>query len=217
MHEDDSARAMKHILSNPLPTDHTQMIELTDGGRLRYVPNFIESKAAVLIYQLLRDHVPWEQMRFRGHDEPRLTYWMADFPYRYSGVTRKPAPRSLLVDTLIGLVEKFTFGDDTSDHFDGVLLNYYRSGLDKIGLHSDAEPDLKPRAPIASLSFGGSRRFVLRHNHSKKKVEVTLEHGSLLLMEGTTQEYWKHEILAEPRLTFGRINLTMRCLAEVAR
>jgi alkylated DNA repair dioxygenase AlkB len=37
-----------------------------------------------------------------------------------------------------------------------------------------------------------------------------LSHGSLLIMSGTTQRYWKHEIPKEPNIKEGRINLTFR-------
>jgi alkylated DNA repair dioxygenase AlkB len=157
MHNDSITSAIERIPSKTTLGKHVQTIELADGGRLRHVPGFVEPTLATNLYQWLHDGVPWEQLRFRGHPEPRLTCWMADFPYRYSGVTRKPAPWLPLVRALASTVEKVTFGE-IEGQFQGVLLNYYRSGLDKIGLHADAEPDLRPGAPIASLSLGATRR-----------------------------------------------------------
>lgn len=216
MHDNDLIRTLSSASIDAYLKNQWETI-LLDDGRLRHVPGFIEPDLATELYEKLRASVPWEQMRFRGHPEPRLTCWMGDFPYRYSGVTREPTPLLPVVAALVAAAEEFTFGRAAEGRFRGVLLNYYRTGVDKIGLHNDAEPDLEPGAPIASLSFGATRRFVLRHNRSKKKVELPLTPGSLLIMEGETQEHWKHELPAEPRCSEGRINLTMRCRAEVAR
>ncbi len=190
-----------------------ETIELADGGRLRHWPHFSAPHPADALYLCLRDQVSWEQMSFRGRSEPRLTAWMGDFTYRYSGIERRPAPMIEAVRVLVADVERAVFGDALG-HFDGVLLNYYRTGADKIGLHADAEPDLLVDGPIASLSFGATRRFVLRHNRTREKVVLPLTSGSLLVMEGPTQRFWKHEIPAEPRCDKGRINLTMRIHAR---
>ncbi|KAF8955699.1 hypothetical protein BDZ97DRAFT_1856324 [Flammula alnicola] len=40
----------------------------------------------------------------------------------------------------------------------------------------------------------------------------TLDSGSLVVMQGETQRYWKHEIPKEPRVKEGRISLTFRQL-----
>jgi len=199
-----------HDTIRPYRSAHTKIV-LEGGGQLRYWPCFFEPLLAETLYDWLRRDVPWQQMKFRGHFEPRLTAWMGEFPYRYSGVTRSAAPFIPIVEALVVLVEKSLDRHRPGMHFSGALLNYYRSGLDKIGLHSDAEPDLLPGAPIASLSFGATRRFVLRHNRSSEKHVLSLSSGSLLVMEGETQAHWKHEIPAGPRVAGGRINITLRC------
>ncbi len=53
--------------------------------------------------------------------------------------------------------------------FNSVLLNLYRDGSDGVNWHSDNEPELAPELPIASVSFGGTRRFLMKH---KTKTEV---------------------------------------------
>lgn len=45
----------------------------------------------------------------------------------------------------------------------------YRNGNDHIGEHRDNEPDLDHTAPIASLSLGKHRQFVLKHGDTRKK------------------------------------------------
>jgi alkylated DNA repair dioxygenase AlkB len=48
--------------------------------------------------------------------------------------------------------------------FNSCLLNHYRSGDDNISWHSDNEPLYGQQPVIASVSFGDTRDFVLRHN-----------------------------------------------------
>jgi alkylated DNA repair dioxygenase AlkB len=91
-----------------------------------------------------------------------------------------------------------------------VLLNHYPDGKAQMGWHSDAEPELGRNPVIASLSFGAARSFQLRHNQTKELREFVLEHGSLLLMGGTVQHFWKHCLPATSRSVKERFNLTFR-------
>ena len=92
-----------------------------------------------------------------------------------------------------------------------VLANLYRDGRDAMGWHSDDEPELGLRPVIASLSLGGTRRFVFKHRRDPgRKFELPLEHGSLLLMKGDTQADWKHALPRTARPVPARVNLTFR-------
>jgi alkylated DNA repair dioxygenase AlkB len=96
--------------------------------------------------------------------------------------------------------------------FNSVLLNLYRDGADSMGWHSDDEPELGERPVIASLSLGATRRFRLRHRLRKElePVAIDLENGSLLIMAGETQRFWKHQISKTKRVSGPRVNLTFR-------
>ncbi|KAG8766801.1 hypothetical protein FRC20_007982 [Serendipita sp. 405] len=101
--------------------------------------------------------------------------------------------------------------------FDHVMLNWYQDGSVHIGKHRDT----KENQVIASLSLGSQRTFILHPHVSKgeKKVDAEpkrwpLKNGSLLVMQGDTQENWKHEIPKEPRVKQGRISLTFRQLVH---
>lgn len=45
----------------------------------------------------------------------------------------------------------------------------YRDGNDHIGEHKDNETELDKNTPIASLSLGQQRLFVLKHQDCRKK------------------------------------------------
>ena len=65
---------------------------------------------------------------------------------------------------------------------------------------------------IASVTFGETRPFQLKHisNKELKKVDIPLSNGSLLTMAGETQHYWKHQIPKTTKTLESRINLTFR-------
>ncbi len=186
--------------------------ELADGGELLYAPAFFDAATADALFAALRDEIPWEHVRIRGVPQRLATYWIGAVPYAYSGQVRPaaswlPGPRAVAA-----AVESVALAD-TSEHFEGVLLNYYQDGDVKLGFHADDEPILVPGSPIASVSLGAPRRFVLKHNATGETHELTLGHGSVLVMQGTMQRFWKHAV--PPQRGAGpRINLTFRRLGS---
>ena len=118
----------------------------------------------------------------------------------------QPHPWTSLLQKIKLLIE-----NKTDTQFTSVLLNYYRDGKDSNGWHADNEKELGTNPIIASLSFGAERSFQLKHNSDKdQKKNIVLEHGSLLLMKGTTQHFWKHQIPKTSKPIGPRINLTFR-------
>ena len=89
----------------------------------------------------------------------------------------------------------------------------YRNGKDSNGWHADNEKELGRNPIIASVSFGVTRPFHLKHNTiDNQRLKIDLEHGSLLLMKGETQHYWKHQIAKTAKPINERINLTFRII-----
>lgn len=186
---------------------HGETVDLRDGGWIRYWERFLTPPEADRLFAALRRDVEWEQFRNHLWLFPRLTAFVADagVVYRYSGVTHEGAgwPPDLL--GLRRRIEKLTGAS-----FNGVLLNLYRDGSDSMGRHADAEPVLGPNPIVASVSLGAVRSFVLRHGRSKEKRALDLAHGSLLLMGGTLQHHWTHELPKTNAAVGERINLTFR-------
>jgi alkylated DNA repair dioxygenase AlkB len=141
----------------------------------------------------------------KRHLQPRLSAWHGDKSYRYSGLNLAPQPFTPLLACIRDAAE-----DATGRRYNSVLLNYYRDGQDSMGMHSDNEPELGPEPAIASVSFGATRTFILRHKRSKETVKLPLSDGSLLFMAGTMQSNWMHGINKTARPVGARINLTFR-------
>lgn len=168
--------------------------------------------AAALLRELI-DTIAWRSESIvlwgKAYEQPRLIAWYGDegTRYTYSGLTLIASAWTPLLAQIRVHVERLA-----GVRFNSVLLNYYRHGRDSMGMHSDDEPELGPDPVIASVSLGEQRTFTLRHrvNRQRDPVHVPLESGSLLLMQGETQRYWKHGIAKEPRATGARINLNFR-------
>lgn len=144
--------------------------------------------------------------------QPRLSAWQGDpgTEYTYSGLTLVPAPWSDAVLEVRAVVEELA-----ATTFDSVLLNLYRDGRDSMGWHADDERALGEGPVIASVSFGGVRRFVLRRRDDQsERVEVEPAHGSVIVMAGRTQHEWVHSVPKTARPVDARVNLTFRRLKE---
>lgn len=139
--------------------------------------------------------------------QPRLSAWYGEQRYTYSGRTFEPLPFTPLQLDIKRAVEAAS-----GKRFNSVLLNYYRNEQDSMGFHSDDEPELGPQPAIASVSFGATRTFILKHKKLPKTVKLDLSDGSLLLMAGKLQQCWRHGINKERKPCGPRINLTFRLI-----
>ena len=101
--------------------------------------------------------------------------------------------------------------------FNSVLLNFYRNGNDSMGWHSDDEWETGLDPVIASISLGSPRKMKFRHRFDSKVSRFALElsQGSLLIMAGTTQKFWQHEIPKTKKLVGERLNLTFRFIRPI--
>ena len=186
--------------------------ELADGGLLRVVQGWLSDEETWGMFRALEHEVPWAQetirMGAREILQPRLTAWIGDpeARYTYSRRTFTPQPWT---PTLQALRDRLNREADA--RFNSVLANLYRDGQDSMGWHADKERELGPNPLIASVSLGGTRRFLLRHQKkSAPGVGLDLEDGSLLWMSGTTQHFWRHAVPKTKRPVAPRINLTFR-------
>lgn len=141
----------------------------------------------------------------------RKVAWYADLPlhYTYSKITKVALPWTELLLTIKKLVE-----DKSNETYNSCLLNLYHNEREGMAWHSDGEPDLKKHGTIASITFGAERKFLFKHKYTKINVGLILEHGSLLLMKGSTQEHWLHRLPTSRRPFGPRINLTFRTVVK---
>ena len=182
-------------------------------GQCQLFPDFLSPSEGYALLDRLQVSVNWEthsvRLFGRTHQCPRLIAWYGDpgASYKYSGVMHQPRE---WLDELSLLRSRLQQALDSQ--FNSVLLNYYRSGNDGMGMHSDDEAELGAEPVIASVSIGETRRFVLqpRGKNRAAGLKLDLPHGSLLVMQGSCQRDWKHGVPKTQKPVGPRINLTFR-------
>ncbi|MFH6985626.1 alpha-ketoglutarate-dependent dioxygenase AlkB family protein [Marinoscillum luteum] len=166
------------------------------------------------LHQLLH-HIEWrpdEAVIFGKHiTTKRKVAWYGDrpFDYTYSNTTKQALPWTEELLALKQIIE-----NATHETFNSCLLNLYHSGEEGMAWHSDGEKDLKRNGAIGSISLGAERKFSFKHKVTKQRVDVYLEHGSLLVMTGTTQTHWLHRLPPTKKVSTPRVNLTFRTIVN---
>lgn len=207
------------------------------NGKLFYAPHFFSQKISdrSIEYFLENEtyaahHVDWSEIqpddfksiKFKNiiwkqdyihlygkkNPLPRLTSWYGDEgkAYKYSGILSQPNPWNKGLLYIKEQIEKVA-----NTKFNSVLLNWYRSGEDYLNWHADDEPELGKNPTIASVNFGETRDFQVRHKDDHQlKFTVPLQHGSLLIMSGEMQHFWEHAVPKRKKVLRSRFNLTFR-------
>jgi alkylated DNA repair dioxygenase AlkB len=178
------------------------------NGNVIYAPGIFDPSQDY--FDRLKTECSWQTKEvkvFGKWDIPRRqSAWYGTADYRYSGQIKAAQPWLPVLLEIRTQVEELT-----KESYQGVLLNYYPDGLAGMGWHADDERDLVPNAEIASVSFGATRRFNLRHRDGEK-LNIDLEDGSVLIMAGELQQYWKHQVPVQRKIKEPRINLTFRIM-----
>lgn len=193
-----------------LPSDENMI-----DGKVIIYQNFWKESESDRFFANLLTNINWQQDQIKIFGKevnlPRLTAWYGDDgkSYKYSGITMNPNPWLPSLLTIKKRIEQVV-----ELNFNSVLANLYRHGQDYVSWHSDDEKELGKNPTIASVSFGATRRFLLRHKSNKdlETIDISLTHGSLLIMKGSTQHFWKHQVPKTAKFKTERINLTFRVI-----
>ena len=172
-----------------------------------YATEFLSADRADDYFRRLMSECHWEQKPgVFGYLQPRLiaSYGDPGVTYKYSGVVNVARPWT---ETLLEIKEQV---EAIAGDYNYCLLNRYRSGSDSMGWHADDEPEMGP--VIGSLSLGATRKFRIRHNQTRETRTFPVGHGTLIIMAGTMQNHWQHEVPKTKRLVGERINLTFRAI-----
>ena len=193
--------------------DHIPVV----GVEIYYDGQFLDAHEASDFFDALLFKCPWRRHRTTfGSAVPRDEVYYGDpgTHYTYSRREYKPLP---WIPELLSLKQRVEAATPMAAYenlhlptrgYNAVLCNLYRDGNDSVGLHADNEPEMGP--VIASVSLGSERLFRLRGKGGAMVYSKSMPHGSLLIMAGSTQKHFKHEVPKDPSVTHPRINLTFR-------
>jgi alkylated DNA repair dioxygenase AlkB len=193
------------LFSNVLPCD----------GDVVYLGKVFSRESSDYFFSKLLSAIEWKNDEAIVFGKTIITKrkvaWYGDHPfaYTYSNKTKEALKWTPELLELKAIVE-----DKSSAKYNSCLLNLYHNGDEGVSWHSDDEKELTKYATIASLSFGAERKFVFKHKENGSVVNTFLEHGSLLLMKGSTQTHWLHSLPKSKKVLRPRISLTFRHMNE---
>lgn len=206
-----------------LITDPTT--EKIGSGDTKFIPNFLSEEEAKSAFDALNvggeiKYQQWHHMPDKKQNLlplSRLKIAMANTDeegwtphYRFPvnnqdkhGVFPFSPTVQAVLDKLVAL---------TGIPFNHAVVLLYRDGNDCIGFHKDKTLDLSSVDPIASISLGQERSYILRDDirMPKSSQELRLTNGSLLLLGAQTNKEWYHSIPLEKGDVLPRISITFR-------
>ena len=188
---------------------------LPQDGKVNYYGKLFNQKVADHYLEKLLNTIEWQNDELVIFGKKIITkrkvawYGEKPFEYTYSNTTKYALPWTKELLELKTVIEK-----ETGETYNSCLLNLYHNGDEGMAWHSDGETELKKDGAIGSLSFGAERKFLFKHKQNSQKVELILEHGSLLVMKGTTQTHWLHRLPPTKKVKTPRVNLTFRTITK---
>jgi alkylated DNA repair dioxygenase AlkB len=194
---------------NPIPNLDLNILPY-NGEAYYFGKIYNELESQNTINQFI-ESIPWkndEVYIFGKHIiTSRKMAWFSEdgLPYIYSNSVKE----SLLFTTEI-LTIKYKVEALTGEKFNACLANLYHNGAEGMGWHADNEKEITKNSAIASVSFGADRVFSFKHNSTSESKKILLENGSLLIMKGETQAFWKHSLPKSTKIVEPRVNLTFR-------
>lgn len=167
----------------------------------------------------LKAKIAWRRPVTEDLALPRSAAWLtADgctCRYEYSGLEFDPLPMS---PWFREITDKVCETCGLLERPNSCNANYYESGAQSVGWHSDDEPlfqALQQDVLIVSLSLGATRTFELASKDKPTEViQLALQDGDLCTMEGLCQKHYRHRVARERSVLEPRINLTWRWLLQ---
>lgn len=194
---------------------YTESNLLPYDGMVNYHPMAFSTEEINTFFECLSTEITWQQdvvkLFGKTYITERKVAWYAEKPfiYRYSGQSKVA---SVFLQTLIDI--KLRVEMLTGSEYNACLLNFYHSGSEGMGWHSDNEKSISAKSSIASVSLGAARRFQFKHKTLGQKIDLILDSGSVLDMRGETQDFWLHALPKNTKIKGERINLTFRKMAD---
>ena len=204
---------------------------------IKYIPNFIESGRSTALYNELNSENYIGGITDYGRPIPRIQKWMHDDnkPFsllwktqyeRWQPQKYSPELKNIQKELVNMYSSKYTFPKEVKKpNINSSLINVYRDGNDSIAFHRDNLPEFGENPTILVISLGTTRKIQFRRviynsenpksmkkdkNNQVMNFDINLEHGSLLVMGGSTQKYFSHGIDKDPNCKEKRFSITFR-------
>jgi hypothetical protein len=160
-------------------SENINPLNLDTHSKVQFIPNFFDSNASPVLFNVL-----YKSLKFKSYTPQRKELWFGNYSYGYGTTTQLANPKF----TQVILHIKQVIEQYLKVAFNSVLCNLYENGQSYIPWHSDDESSIVKDYPIVSLSFGATRSFYMCSKRNLKTLRFDLISGSLLSMEGSTQD-----------------------------
>lgn len=211
----------KSVQLSPMSDSTPQIIYLTspdsrgEQSWVFYFPGYLPSTpdtfAEILSEKPAEQHVI--KMFGESRTLPRFNQAYGN-AYKYSGAVSEARPWTPITSTIRDKLSEDlkSYLPETPLNFNMALVNWYMIPSHYISPHSDDTRQLIPNSPVATLSWGSSRNFVLepKKGIDGQTVVLQVNDGDLLIMGGTTQNTHKHSVPKAKGGTQPRISFTYR-------
>ena len=163
-------------------------VQLDAEAWLDYCPMWLSGDES--LFSSLVDAAEWSQPVVRMYDREVLT------PRLVAKVD--PEVHPVIPEIIESLSGRYGIT------MDQVSAGWYRDGHDSVAYHGDRIARERPRSIVATVSLGGTRRFLIRPKGGGETHSFSLGHGDLVVMGGSCQRTWEHTIpkvsSADPRI-----------------
>lgn len=170
-----------------------------ENGAIAYHPGVLDAAESKRLFLHFSQSLTWTQE----------TMWMYDRTVTVPRLIARFAADGGVAGEVLALqnrVEKFL-----KARFNGISLQYYRDANDSVAWHSDHTEDLIDNAIVAVVSLGVVREMYVRSKaRPRRTFTCALEPGSLFVMAGRAQEFWKHNIPKLRQPVAPRISIAFR-------
>ena len=164
-----------------------------------YKDNFLNEEQAGNITRFL------SQESFTAEGSRKVSAYGERYHYKGSNGSAKQIP-----EALAWLISKVKEEMHLDYDLNQVLVNKYDTS-DNLPPHSDNEGSIRPDSSIITVSLGSSGKIEFSHMQSGNKEELTVEPRSLYAMSRNSQNYYKHQVLANTSDQI-RYSITLRCV-----
>lgn len=178
-------------------------------------------------FNVVKDEVKWQSMFSQGKPVPRLVAIQGKIIDGLTPLYRHPVDQQPILTEFSPEINRISheLSKILNQDFNHVLIQYYRSGDDFIGQHSDKTLDIKKSTNIVNYTLGARRTMKFKHKSDpSKNFKVSLKHNSVLILGPIANKNYLHYIDRDRRdiktksedekLNGGeRISLTFRTIA----
>jgi alkylated DNA repair dioxygenase AlkB len=182
-----------------------------------YIPNFLNELDQENIMTYLdntkdfkpnpkyNDKISREQKWFQKDNKYFCPQWKMRYPHWTS------SDMDDTIRNMINKVQDFTSSIPNINipNINSCLVNKYKTGENFIAPHRDSEISFGEEPTIIGLSLGAKRTIFFERNDKSSSFTFDLESGSIFIMAGSSQRFYKHSIQKSPCQNV-RYSLTFR-------